>query len=451
MNKLHTSVAVSTLCGLLCLAGPVSAADSQAPATPKGSGLSKDLSLEKDSGLKGSLTGSDLFGGEKGMLHPFLAVVTTYSDNIFNESTNEKSDFTTSVSPGMWLSYPGTKVQLTPTTSATTTPGGSAADRQKDEFSTPYQTYLMYKLDRNTYFDHSDASLTNHLFNGVFQYNTPGGLALNLADEYKKNQDPYATGLSTSKDVYQTNLVDLLASYELSELFNVRAAYANYVVDYDGETNAGRNRADNSISAYLFYKFKPKTSLFTEYKYVDVNYDRTIISSSKNNFLYGGVNWAATEKSNLKLKVGVVEKDFADPNLTDFNNVVGELTASQKITESTNLNLVAAREVKETVTPGVDYTIGHRLAATYMQAVTPKLTGSMMLSWAEDLNNGNLTVDGVTKEKQDTMYAFSPGLDYMLTDWLVAGATYSYNKRDSNFDSSDYTNNSFIVRLTGSL
>jgi hypothetical protein len=227
------------------------------------------------------------------------------------------------------------------------------------------------------------------------------------------------------------------------------------VVNYEGDKNGPRDRTDNSISAYLFYQLRPKTALFTEYKFVNVDYDLgqgetpEAISDSKNHFVYGGVEWAATEKSTVKLKVGYAAKRFADPTIEDVDNVVADLSSSYKLTESTSLTLAGAREIKETVTPGINYTIGHRLSCAYTQAITQKLSGNVSLAWMEDLNSG--VAIGNTEEKKDTTYSVSPGLDYLLTERLAAGANYSYSKRDSNIDTSNYVNNTVMVRLSYSL
>ena len=38
-------------------------------------------------------------------------------------------------------------------------------------------------------------------------------------NEFKKSQAPYSTGISTQLDKFQTNLVDLIANYDISDKF----------------------------------------------------------------------------------------------------------------------------------------------------------------------------------------------------------------------------------------
>ncbi len=39
------------------------------------------------------------------------------------------------------------------------------------------------------------------------------------------------------------------------------------------------------------------------------------------------------------------------------------------------------------------------------------------------------------------------GLNYAIRDWLGVGAGYSYNRKDSNDESQDFTDNQFMVSL----
>ena len=109
---------------------------------------------------------------------------------------------------------------------------------------------------------------------GLLQYNLRGGLTFELIDQFLASHDLRGTGISQELDKFRTNLANLIVTYNVGERFMLRLDYANYFVDYTASRNDFRDRNDNTVSAYVFYLFRPKTSLFYEYEFVDVSYRR---------------------------------------------------------------------------------------------------------------------------------------------------------------------------------
>ena len=392
---------------------------------------------------EGSLvSGSDMFG-EGGYVHPFISIAEIYSDNIFSENTEKDSDFSTIVSPGVWFAMPSSRTQLLDLNTSNSMPGGLATWREKTTYFKRYQTYLLYQADFTAYHDYSDSNTNNHRVEGLFEYNLKGGLSFDIVEEYKKSQDPYSTAVSTQLDKYQTNLVDTTISYDLSELFMMRAGYSNFWVEYDDVANEGRNRLDNSFSAYVSYKAKPKTTLFTEYKFTDVDYDKQTVSGSEMHYINGGLNWDVTPKTSLKIKTGYVHKDFDTAGIDDVDDIEVELRGVFNFKTNASAQLTAQRSVTETITVTADYMLTHSVSLSYIHDLNSKISANFLLSYASDKYQRI-----GTQERRDDIYSFFPGVDYAFTDWLLAGLTYSYTERDSNFDANDYTNNIFLLRGT---
>ena len=258
---------------------------------------------------KGKISG-DIFGKKGGYFHPFISIAERYEDNIFNTPDNEKDDFITVISPGIWLALPGTKKPQLDISTSTFTPGGLVQSRFRPETFRHYQTYLLYSAGLEKYADFSEQDITTHKLEGLFEYNFRGGLSIDVFDQFYRARLPQATLISNELDKYKTNLFDVTLSFDVTEKLALRADYTNYIVDYDAARNDPFDRTDNSLSGYIFFKFMPKTSAFVEYEFIDINYDRDILSDSIEHRFFGGIRWDVTGKSTGTIKAGYGKREF---------------------------------------------------------------------------------------------------------------------------------------------
>ena len=396
---------------------------------------------------KGQITG-DIFGKTGGYFHPFLSVQERYEDNIFNTPDNEKSDYITTISPGIWLALPGTKKPQLDISTSTFTPGGVVQSRFRPETFRRYQTYLLYSAGLEKYADFSEQDITTHKLEGLFEYNFRGGLSIDLFDQFYRARLPQATLISTELDKYKTNLFDVTLSFDVTEKLGLRADYSNYNVNYDAVRNNAFDRTDNSLSGYIFFKFRPKTSVFVEYEFIDINYDRNILSDSAEQRFFGGIRWGITGKSAGSVKAGYGIREFDDPTIANDSEFVFEVQADHQFTPKTSLSLFASRRNTESTTTTTDYAVAHNVGIGYAQKLTYRITGRLNLAYWHYEYIGALTYGGETKERTDNEFRAAPSLEYRFRDWLWFGVEYIYTKRDSNFPGLDYTNHAGMIRVT---
>lgn len=392
----------------------------------------------------------DVFGPRGGFFHPFLSVIEYYSDNVFNNDRNKKSDFVTIISPGIWLSIPHVREKLLNIETSNISPGGFTISRQKYEFFKRYQTYLFYNADIERFSRFESGNTTSHKLEGFFQYNTPGGLSAEIVDQFIKSHDAWGTGLSTKLDKFKTNLINFVLSYNLSERFKLRTEYSNFYVDYDASRNNFRDRVDNVISGYIFYRIKPKTSLFFEYEMMDINYDKDIISNSKEHHYYTGIEWNITAKSSGSIKAGYGIKDFSS-SLKDSNNFIFEIKLDHKFTPKTSLILRATRRTEETNIYPTYYIMSNTIEAEYLQRIRSKILLYLALSYAREDYRGKVLYNNIVSKIKDDYYRGAVALQYEFREWLKADFGYIFNKRNSSLKDFDYTTNIIFLRLTTTL
>jgi hypothetical protein len=405
----------------------------------------------QESGQDEKISG-DIFEKGGGYIHPTLSVGGDYTDNAFLTENDEKSDYIWVISPEIWLALPGTRTRPMTLAVSPRTPAGFTMSQPNPEHFRRYQTYLYYGADILRYSDFSVLDAENHKLEGLFQYNLRNGLSVALLNQYTVSYDDVGVGAITQHDKYKSNLFSAILSYDVTARFQMRLDYANMGVDYDDSDLEERDRSDNAYSAYLFYKVQPKTSIFGQYRFIDIDYDiNTLADNSQEQLYFGGVQWDMTAKSRGRLKAGYGVKDFEDPTIDEADTIIFEAELNHKFTPKTALNLTGFSRTDETRIQGTDYVLTQGLSAGYNQRFTEKLTGHLFLSYSWDDYQGEVTIEGDTKEREDGLIRLRPSLRFNFTGWLMAEVAYLYSRRDSNFDLFDFTENRLSLRIAASL
>ena len=392
----------------------------------------------------------DIFGRKGGYIHPFLSITGYYTDNVFNSPVDKKSDFVTALTPGVWLAVPGINQKILSVSSSNTAPGGYRLSRSSENFFRRYQVYLLYAADIEYFSKYNSQNFTGHRIEGLFQYNLRGGLTFEFVDQYLISHDIIGTGIRTSDelDEFHTNLANPRLIYNTGKRWWFMVDYANFYVKYNEQRNAFRQRDDNAVSAYVFFRLQPKTSAFFQYQYIDINYRDDILSNSDEHNFYGGIAWDITAKSKGAIKAGYGTKDFADDTIENAKNFRLELQVNHRFTPKTSIMLNAWRRTDETNISTTDYILAHGIEFGYNQQFTGRLTGNARLSYIHDHYKGDLTYDWVTQERKDSYYIGTVSLFYRFREWVGAGIGYTWTKRDSNFPSFEYTSNMLWFNLS---
>jgi len=418
----------------------------------------KEPSLEVETvetAERDGIKSKDIFGRKGGYIHPFLSITGYYTDNVFNQPVDEKSDFVTVLTPGIWLAVPGINQKLLSVSSSNTAPGGYRLSRSSENFFRRYQIYLLYNTEIELFSKYHSQNFTGHRIEGLFQYNLRGGLTFEFVDQYLISHDIIGTGIVTSDelDKFYTNLANPRLIYNTGKRWWFMVDYSNFLVKYNDSRNDFRHRDDNAISAYVFFRLQPKTSAFFQYQYIDVNYRNDTLSNSDEHNYYGGLAWDITAKSKGAIKAGYGIKDFEDDTIENAKNFRLELQINHRFTPKTNVMLNAWRRTDETNISTTDYILAHGIEFGYNQQFTGRLMGNVRLSYIHDHYKGDLTYDGLTQERKDSYYIGTVGLFYRFREWVGAGIGYTWTKRDSNFPEFEYTNNMFFFNfnISGSL
>jgi polysaccharide biosynthesis protein VpsM len=395
----------------------------------------------------------DIYGKHGGYIHGYLSIAERWTDNLYYTPDDEESDSVTHVTPGIRLSLPGTKEDLLAISTATTSPGGLTFDRLVDPKNRRFQAYLAYSPDMEFYQDHTDENTVTHVANGLVRFRLRSKLTLEAYDRYTNGYEDYNIGRRSVRDDYQYNLLGLGADYNLTAKFSLRADYRNFLLDYDTAESDDRDRTDNSLSTALYYRVLSKTAVFAQFVFTDLAYDQEVAyqKDSIDQRYYGGVSWNITAKSRGQVKVGLGWRDYDDSSLASEERLIYEALIDHHFTPKTSLRLSAYRRQDESSIYSYDSVLTHYVRLGYLQKMTARIHGVLDLEYRNYQYEGDADAAGDPYDREDDIFAVIPAVRYAFNGWLSLGFEYRYEKRNSNIDYWDYTNNQVALRLTGAI
>ena len=383
-------------------------------------------------------TSGSLFGFGQGYFHPNLALTTAYSDNYKQVSTNEESDWKTTISPGFWISVPATQQKVAKIVSSNTAVGGEGVSRFQDTDFKGFQGSFMYDADIVRSHDHSnEEDTTNHYGQGMLQYAFAGGLTLEVSDAYVDSTEEYSDSIFNEAEEYNSNLLNLIAFYQVSPKLKLRVGYSHFNLDYTSGTLVEfKERTDQTVSSYIFYSILPKTDLFVQYDYIDVDYDEQAKFDSEQSRYYLGLKFDSNARITGHLKLGYsnIEIDGTNDTQDDF---VGYASLGYALGSNTNLTLTAQQSVDVSDQILYQSVLHQEVGLRLGQKLSHKLSANVSAAYKEDEYRFFEGSSG----REDEDHVFGAGLGYAMNDWLNLGADYTYTDRDSNRKIDEYQEN----------
>jgi hypothetical protein len=391
----------------------------------------------------------EIYGGRSGYVHPFLSVGGYHTDNLFRTENDEKSDWVAVITPGVWLSLPASQQKLLEINLLNTAPGGLAVDRFRTADERRLQGYALYRADIREHDRYQDENRVDHRGEAMLKIDLRGGLSLELVDVYEVNRDPYGTGGTPERemDKYSANLVNVILAYQVSPKLMLRFDYGNYAIDYDAERNDFRDRSDNLYSAYVFYQVSPKTALFVQGEYIVIDYDSNANTDSEQMNYYLGLEFKATDKTRIRAKAGIGQKDYDDSSSDDRDDFLAEAQVDYAFTPKTSIYLRGLQRVLETDEAGARDILSIRFQLGYRQRIYAKLRAEAAVFFTHNNYDGTTTIGTQTGEREDDETGGVIALGYAPVDWSTFTVGYEYRERNSNFDTEDYRANTVFMRL----
>jgi predicted porin len=361
-------------------------------------------------------------------IHPQFSVKEEYTDNYFLEHLNKKENWITVLTPGITIQVPFMTRHI---------------------FQFDYSADI-FRLGHFTRYDTED-----HYTSGLFKFNFPWGLELNIGDQFiKSSAAPLFEGNSHFEYFYNEGMVE--AVYRFADRYKVKLAYRNDWKDFWNQAAKVDNYKRNEVAADIYYRFLPKTSVLVEYTFYRLdNEDIASFSTDNNNHqIWVGLEWEPGAKIKGGIKGGYILRTYDErgsgKNEGDFG-MRGDLTYF--IGKSTTLNAVVAREIIQTeVTAGQGPYGTHYIETGGTLSLNHNFTSKITAHLAGFYYNDDYRDRGAfTERRMDNRYGGGVGIGYQFRDWLGFRLNYRYTENTSNFEQWAYRENRVFIQAYLSL
>lgn len=443
---------IALFAGLAVSAQAIQIDDLIVVAAASGTASGSDVPMGQEGGQpsllpeESEIVEGDVYGAQGGYFHPYLNIYGEFSDNIYNTNTDEKDNFLTRISPGVWFALPRKKVIPITITPHNTSPGGLQNQLKEADYTDRFMSYALIGADFKYYTEDSDLNDTDWVAEGLLRYNMRGGLSLQVVDRYTIAEDTFGfetIGRMNDRARFDSNLFMATADWEMTEKLRLKLDYTNFYLEYDEAVDVFQNRSDNSIDLYGYFNFSEKTSIFLQYRYLDVAYDEFDLNDSEQDFYYGGIKWDTTEKLALLFKAGYQDRQFDDVLAReDYDGVALDLQVTYRYSEKTEGNFSLYRTNEETDSLLASDKVVWGANLNYNQKFTEKITGSLFFQYED----ADYTVLAGDSRDEQTIWV-RPAVQYLFKEWLRAEVAYEYEEVDSNQEIYEYKTNTFMVGL----
>jgi len=309
--------------------------------------------------------------------------------------------------------------------------------------------------------DNNNWNNQNGLFN--LDYKAPGGLILAFNDRYSDAEDPYGSlneyGLGQPQTVRWSNDLKTKIGYEFSNRFRMFAYYNTFTQDYEELKDFTQDYYEHEYGIGAEIRLLPKTWGFTRYHYGSRNYFTHPAGSGSTKAndsdfdwhrVNAGLTWDIGAKLQGELNFGYQWRNYDNSRdafgnrYEDENTWIAGTSLNYSATATTTLSCSITRGLIESASDTNEYNETTGFGLTLQQILYTKFTLGAGVNYS--INDYNLPINN---PREDDNYRFNLDLLYRIQTWLNAGVGYSYNRKDSNDMTNDYTGNQFTISIRG--
>ncbi len=371
-------------------------------------------------------------------LHPHVGVAEMYTDNVLR-TTNKRSDFFTTLAPGLQAQLPFGARHL---------------------FVMDYTSNLQF-FHRTPSNNVQDQTIT-----GATRLDLASGLKIDLQGEQKMGHDPRGSALDLqTPELNKWSATSFIgrAQYEggvMGTTVNVQSVRWHYL--NNGQAPI-RDRLSNYLGLTLAAKALPNTSFLLDFSVRQESYDD---NKNLDNTIYTastGARWEMTGNASGEFLVGYQHLRFTRAAVDQQGPVLSLFRRDQDSYDNlfmmgklrwspvANLHITVQpyRTIQQTVVAGTAYftATGVNLSTAYPLGMRMELTTN--LGYEKDAFSSQSGTTAATTARTDTLKNAAVGLNYRAVQWLGIGLQYVFEDRSSNAREFRYQANTAMLSAQG--
>lgn len=365
------------------------------------------------------------------LIIPKVDLDETYNDNIYATTNNTKSDFITTVRPGIAAKSNWSRHALNASAQGEFNRYADQDGEDNDNFALAADGRVDIMRDTSI----------------------GGGVGFNRDHEDRGN--PNSPAAATEPTEYDTTTARIGAYRGLGRL-SARVDSQVQKLDYKNSfTNTGglinnnlRDRNEYTQTLRVGYRLDPRFEAFVRGTMDTRAYDNKGSTGNTNRSNHGqsvvvGSAFDVTGKTKGEVYAGGMKRNYTDSARKDISDPTWGGKVTWNASQLTTVIGSVDRTIEETTLVG---SAGY-VSTLYNAIVQHALTRDVLLHG--DLAYGDNDYKGaVGGQRKDKMWGAGAGADYYFGKHYKAGLNYTYDKRDSNTTGGDYDRNMVLLRLT---
>lgn len=368
-------------------------------------------------------------------LHPMLGIAEIYTDNVFRTNANRRSDFATTLAPGIQVELP---------------------------FAGRHAFVADYRSNIQMFHQNPSNNVQDQTASGRFNFDFPGGLRFDLQGEHKLGHDPRGSALDTQNvevNKWTANSVLGRLSYDGATAgirLNVSSTRWVYL---NNEQSIFRNRLSNYAGLTVLGNVTSKTALVASVAANQEVYDESKTLNSTTYSASTGLQWNVSEMTTGEILAGYQHLKFANaetgqsvaglqfPRSSDsYGNFFFVSNVSWKPTPFLTLYLQGYRSFQQSVIFNALFftSTGANFSAIHTLTDSTALTLNMGIE-NDSFENPAPTPDN--PNRVDLIKNVAVGVRYRTVKWAGVALQYIFEDRSSNVDRFNYYANSVMLSL----
>lgn len=360
-------------------------------------------------------------------LHPYLGVAEVFTDNVFRRDTRRRSDFLTTIAPGLQALLPF---------------GGGQ-----------HSVLLDYRAGQFLYnkFPENNALAQDAI--GHLSLNYPGGLSIDLQGGHIEGFDARGSEVdSQQEDITKWNINSFLSQIKFSgPRAGVRLSTSYTDVHFKNNDQAPRRDRTRIRSRLTFLaNVTPSTSALLGFLITDNNFDK---NNQLDSFSYGaftGFSLAPTRQLSGEFNIGIQIQNFdrapkEQPPGSDLSSGAKQQRALYmqgnlhwNPTSRLNFSVYPFRRISQSAVFNT---------ATFVQTGVNLLGRQILTDRVDLLGNFQFMNIDFDTTRSDNRFRWRMGVGYRTVKWLGFRLNYQFEKRNSNEDNFDYYSNTVMVSI----
>lgn len=413
------------LCAVLAVSRPAQAQESDyAPI-----GIELDRLIELPAYLVGihRETGSDAPRGPLSSftVFPRFEIEFDTTDNLYNSSTDETSDFITVYRPRLDIRSDWDNHNLS----------FSAQLADGNHQNEPGEDYTDYTLS-------TSGGLT-----------LDEGLSASLAVGYSQSHgqrgevdDPGSAFGPTISHVFSSTAGFSYAIPDGLQLSPLYQFTRERVKDNATIDNSDRDKESHTYQARIGWEVSPGTVLFVQPRYRETVYRRRVddfgtIRDSREYEMTAGVTWDVTGITFVDFQFGWVQESFDEPTFTDTSDFLARGRLRWAATDLVTFNASLDQSFTAAAAQGVTGTLARRFASDLSWDATDSFSMNLNFGYTYE------EIQGATPERTRDIYLYGVGARWLINENLYSSASVSHRSQEGSLAVDQLSENRMQVRL----